>query len=87
MCSIITNDQISQANSSKILNYVLFFNNQLWSLILTCFDFFFIYIEQGMGLLTLYAPTRQNGQTLSNNLSGKDDELFECVWPFCEVDA
>ena len=29
--------------------------------------------------LTLEAPTPQNGQTHSNNLSAKADELFECV--------
>ena len=29
----------------------------------------------------------QNGQTHSNNLSAFADELFECVWPFCEVGA
>ena len=27
-----------------------------------------------------------NGQTHSNNSSATDDELFECVWPFYEVD-
>ena len=35
--------------------------------------------------LTLKAPISQNGQTHSNNSSAKADELFECVWPFCEV--
>ena len=29
--------------------------------------------------LTLLAPTPQNGQTHSNKLSAKADELFECV--------
>ena len=28
-------------------------------------------------------PTKQNGQTHSNNSSATVDELFECVWPFC----
>ena len=37
--------------------------------------------------LTLYVPIPQNGQTHSNNLSALADELFECVWPFCGVDA
>ena len=36
-------------------------------------------------LLTLYAPTLQNGQTHSNNSSATADELFKCVWLFCEV--
>ena len=30
-------------------------------------------------LLTLQAPTPHNGQTHSNNSSGKAGELFECV--------
>ena len=29
--------------------------------------------------------TSQNGQTHSNNSSASADELFECVWPFCEI--
>ena len=37
--------------------------------------------------LTISAPTPQNGQTHSNNLSAIADELFECVWPFCGVGA
>ena len=37
--------------------------------------------------LTLSAPTLQNGQTHSNNSSAVADELFECVWPFCEIGA
>ena len=37
--------------------------------------------------LTLSVPTSQNGQTHSNNSSAVADELFECVWPFCEVCA
>ena len=36
--------------------------------------------------LTLKAPIPQNGQTHSNNLQIAD-ELFECVWPFCESGA
>ena len=32
-------------------------------------------------------PTSQNGQALLNNSSAVGDELFECVWPFCGVDA
>ena len=28
-------------------------------------------------------PTSQNGQTHSNNLSEKANQLYECVWPFC----
>ena len=33
-------------------------------------------------MLNLYAPTLQNGQTNSDNLSGFADELFECVCLF-----
>ena len=33
-------------------------------------------------------PTPKNGQTNSNNSPAWiADELFECVWPFCEVGA
>ena len=32
-------------------------------------------------------PIPQNGQTHSNSLSAKADELFECVWPFCKIGA
>ena len=35
--------------------------------------------------LTLKAPIPQNGQTHSNNLSAKADELLECAWLFCGV--
>ena len=35
--------------------------------------------------LTLTAPTPQNGQTHSNNLSAAADKLFECFWPFLGV--
>ena len=38
-------------------------------------------------ILTLSAPTPQNDQTHSNNSLAKADELFECVLPFCGVDA
>ena len=38
-------------------------------------------------LLTLQAPTPQNGQTHSNKSSATADDLFECVWPFCRVGA
>ena len=38
-------------------------------------------------LLTLLAPTPQNGQTHSNNSSATANEFFECVWPFCGVGA
>ena len=38
-------------------------------------------------LLTLKAPTAQNGQIHSNNLLAVADELFECVWPFWEIGA
>ena len=31
--------------------------------------------------------TPQNGQTYSSDSSAKADWLFECVWPFCDVDA
>ena len=37
--------------------------------------------------LILSAPTSQNGQTYSNNSSATVDKLFECVLPFCEIDA
>ena len=33
--------------------------------------------------LILQAPTPQNSQTHSNNLSAIANELLECVWPFC----
>ena len=36
-------------------------------------------------ILTLEAPTPQNGQTNANNLSAVTDDLFECVWPFWRV--
>ena len=36
-------------------------------------------------LLTLLTPTRENGQTDSNNSSAFADELSECVWPFCRA--
>ena len=46
---------------------------------------------QGVGLffqnLAFYAPTPQNGQTHSKQFVGCYDELFEQVWPFCEVGA
>ena len=38
-------------------------------------------------MLTLKAPTPQNGQTHSNNSSATADKLFEWVWPFCGVGA
>ena len=38
-------------------------------------------------VLTIQAPTQQNGQTHSNNSSAFVDELFECVWLFCGVGA
>ena len=38
-------------------------------------------------MLTLKAPTPQNGQTHSNNSSTTADKLFEWVWPFCGVGA
>ena len=37
--------------------------------------------------LIIWAPTLQNGQTRSNNLSATADELLEFAWPFCEVGA
>ena len=40
-----------------------------------------------VALLTFKAPTPQNDQTRSNSLSAKAEELFECVRPFCVVDA
>ena len=39
------------------------------------------------GQLTIKAPIPQNGQLHSNKSSATADELFECVWPFCEVGA
>ena len=30
-------------------------------------------------------PIPQNGQTHLNNSLSIADELFECVWPFCEI--
>ena len=38
-------------------------------------------------VLNIKAPTPQNGQTHSNNLSATVDKLFESVWPFCGVNA
>ena len=38
-------------------------------------------------MLTLSAPTPQNGQTHSNNSSVTANEFFERVWPFCGVGA
>ena len=38
-------------------------------------------------LSILYTPTPQNGQTHWNNLLAVAEELFECVWAFCEVSA
>ena len=38
-------------------------------------------------MLTLSAPTPQNGQTHSNNSSAIADKLFERVWTFCGVGA
>ena len=35
--------------------------------------------SHGSHFLTLEAPTPQNGQTHSKNLSETADELFECV--------
>ena len=37
--------------------------------------------------LTFKAPATQNGQTHSNNSSATADELFQCVWLFCGVEA
>ena len=37
--------------------------------------------------LNLQAPTLQNGQRHLIDSSAYAEELFECVWPFCEVDA
>ena len=37
--------------------------------------------------LNLQTPTPQSGQTQSNNSSAVSGELFECVWPFCEICA
>ena len=39
-------------------------------------------------VLTLQAPTPQNGQTHAQTICRLlADELFECVWPFCRVGA
>ena len=37
--------------------------------------------------LSYDAPTSQNGQILSNNLSGTAKEFFECVSRFCGIGA
>ena len=37
--------------------------------------------------LTLSASIPQNGLTHSNNSSANCDELFETIWPFCEIGA
>ena len=38
-------------------------------------------------LLTPQASTPQYGQAQSDNSSPTADELLDCVWPFCGVDA
>ena len=48
---------------------------------------FMLWLITRLWQLTLYAPISQNGQTHSNNWSAVADELFECVWPFCEAGA
>ena len=40
----------------------------------------YVYWEK---VLTHWAPTPQNGQTHSDNLSAIADKLFECILPFC----
>ena len=47
----------------------------------------YIYSTLDMILLTLEAPTPQNGQTHSNNSSATADELLKSVLPFCGVGA
>ena len=41
----------------------------------------------GHSYLTLQVPIPQNGQTYSNNRLQFANELFECVWSFCEIGA
>ena len=48
-----------------------------WTYLKYCFSYSFF---------TLLAPTTQNGQTHSNNLSTKSGKLFEYVWPFGGAD-
>ena len=45
------------------------------------------FLQKCSTILSLWAPTPQNGQTYSNNSSAVADELFECVWLFCEIGA
>ena len=44
-----------------------------------------VYVSLIHFVLTLKAPTRQNGQAHSKNSSAVADELFKCVWPFFGV--
>ena len=37
--------------------------------------------------LTLLVPIPQNGPTRIGQTQQFADELFECVWPFCEIGA
>ena len=50
--------------------------------------FWCIYLKYcfSYSIFTLLAPTPQNAQTHSNNLSAKSGKLFECVWPFGVAD-
>ena len=45
------------------------------------------FLQKCSTILTLWAPTPQNGQTYSNNSSALADELFGCVWLFCKICA
>ena len=38
-------------------------------------------------MLNPLSANPENGPTHSNNLSVTADDLFECVYPFCEVGA
>ena len=46
------------------------------------------YAQNIMSLLFNHLSANpENGQTHSNSLLASADELFECVWTFCRVDA
>ena len=74
------------------LFYVILF---VFWIILIILIIFFTFIHKNMELtvkidkflLTLSAPTPQNGQRRSNNSSAFAGELFEGVWPFYDVGA
>ena len=59
------------------LSTIMFLRN--YYTVRQCWHISFICIAINNLFLTLSAPTPQNGQTHSNNLSDVADELFECI--------